>query len=253
MNGDFIKGPKVIGELLYRNAPAILSGLAVVGVAATVITSGKAAIKAKELKDEMPKDTPIEEQVKHYAWVFSPAAVTAFFTMACIIMSHHISAGRYAAARAAYVLYKKKYGDLEDTAKDVIGEKNYKKIKDAMAFKDVENNPVESCKIYNDSDDPGLALCFDTYSGRYFKARIEEIEKAFNEINKICLDDGFVPLNDYYEKLDLPPVKNGEEIGWNISYEGLVNPSYSSQLDHNNTPIRVVDFDIQPKNYLGEY
>lgn len=253
MISDFIKGPKVVGEFMIKHAPVILSGVAVAGVALTALTSGKAAIKAKELKEELPADTPIEEQVIEYVKVLSPAAASAFLTAACIILSHHISASRYAALSLAYLASEKKLKDLEDTTEEVLGPKQLKKVKDTMAFKTVENNPTEASDIYNNVDDPTFALCFDTYSGRYFKAPIERIERVFNEINKICLEDGFVPLNEYYERLDLPPVKHGEDLGWNLDHEGFVEPEYSSTLDHDKNPVRVIDFDVQPRNYFGAF
>ena len=63
------------------------------------------------------------------------------------------------------------------------------------------------------------------------------------------IKDGFVALNEFYERLGLTGVKNGEDIGWNVNYDDLVDIEFSSTLTDKNVPVLVLDFRVDPKEY----
>ena len=52
-------------------------------------------------------------------------------------------------------------------------------------------------------------------------------------------------LNDFYSMQDLPTIRAGDKLGWNID-RGLVQVEYSSQLTDIGTPCLVIEFRVGP-------
>lgn len=249
--GIFKEVGKGTFDWAVKNAPTLLTCAGAAGVILTAVASGKAAIKAKKVLDEMPEDTETLEKVKAVAPIIAKPAILACGTMWVIFSANRIALRRNAALVAAYTLTSRQLDEYEDKVIETVGAGKNKKIKDAIAEDAVKKTP-EDAMIFSNTE--GLTICFDRFSGRYFNADIETIRKVQNDLNDIMIKDGFVCLNEYYERLGLDDVKNGEDIGWNINYDDLVEFEYSSQLRPDNTPVLVIDFRVDPKiNYDTSY
>lgn len=92
----------------------------------------------------------------------------------------------------------------------------------------------------------GETLCYDAVSGRYFKSKIDRIKRAENEINRRMRDEMYISLNEFYYEIGLPPIKLGDDIGWNID-EGYLDLRFSSQLAENDEPVFVIDYGCCPR------
>jgi hypothetical protein len=92
----------------------------------------------------------------------------------------------------------------------------------------------------------GDTLCYDTISGRYFKSDIEKIRKIVNDLNLRLRDENSISLNEFYYEFGLDSIKIGDDIGWNISINGYIEPHFSSQLASDGTPCLVLDYMCGP-------
>lgn len=237
-----------------KNAPTILTAVGVAGVVVTAVATGKATIKAKKVLDEMPEDADIKEKAKVVAPIMAKPFLIGAATIFCILASDRIHVKRNAAIAACYTLSSKALEEYEEKVVETIGEGKNKKIKDAIAENTInEVPPSEELMIEGD----GKILCFDKWSGRYFRAKAEDIDKALNYINYVINTEGYVCLNEWYDQLGLTGTENGDRVGWYRDEDGLVGyePSWSqtSILYKDTYPVRVITFSIKPKEYFEAY
>lgn len=238
---------KSAADWTIKNAPTILTAVGAAGVVLTAVAAGKASIKAKKALEDIPEDADIKEKAKVVAPIMAKPFLLGAATIFCIFYADHQHIKREAAVAAAYTLSSKALDEYEAKVIDTIGENKNKKIKDAIAEDKVSKNPPPDTIVF--SNDEGMTVCYDNYTGRYFKADIETIRKVQNDLNDIMIKDGFVALNEYYERLGLPGIKTGEDIGWNVNYDDLIDFEFSSQLSEQGIPVLVINFRVDPKEY----
>lgn len=79
------------------------------------------------------------------------------------------------------------------------------------ASKSTENSsPITEPRASDDNDD----LCYDEWSGRFFRSSLERIELAVSKANAMIMESGVLALNEFYELLGLPRSLMGESLGW---------------------------------------
>lgn len=60
------------------------------------------------------------------------------------------------------------------------------------------------------------------------------------------LDETYISLNDFYYEIGLRNTSIGDDIGWNIN-EGFIDLYFSSQLDEENVPCIVLNYQLAPR------
>lgn len=246
---------KPVTSYISKESPTILASLAIVGVAATVYVTSKTSVKAnKELEkleyESEEKPTKLEK-AKAVAPIFIPTFAVSAGTIVCIAGSHYISLKRLAAVAAAYSATESKLKEFKKKAEEIVGKNKTTKIEDEIAKDKVHMvEPTES-NVYISGK--GNTLCYDEWSGRYFKSDIESIRKAQNDLNAMLLTDLWVSLNDLYYRIGLPGIKIGEELGWNRDYDGQIDISFSSQLTDANEPCLVLSYLAEPRYNYNSY
>ena len=184
------------------------------------------------------------DKVKACWKCYIPAAITGATSVACLIGASSVHAKRNAALATVYKLSETALTEYKEKVVETIGEKKEKLIKDKVAEERVKKDPVTKNEVF--ITEKGNTLCYDAISGRYFKSDIEAIKKAENEINKTLLNDMYVSLNEFYDRLGLGHTRLGEELGWR-SDDGLSDLCFSSQIADDGTPCLVVDYSIAPR------
>ena len=256
MNNIFKDVAGTTSKWACKNAPTILTCIGAAGVIFTAVASGKAAIKAKEKLEELPEDADVKEKAKVVLPIMVKPAILACGTMWVIFRANKIALRRNAALLAAYTLSSRRLEEYEDKVVETIGEGKNKKIKDAIAEDHVEQNPPTNDILLD--EDTSKCICFDELNGRYFKIVPEKINEAIDKCNSCLKNDGFVSLNDLYQELNLPPVKNGDSLGWKYERKGddvieLVPPwQLTSVLYQNKYPVRIISFMTDPID-CGDY
>lgn len=240
---------KGITTKLSKHSPEILTGIGVAGLIATTVMAVKATPKALDLieKEMGEKETyhlTAMETVK-VAWKpYIPAAVTGVMSVACIVGASSVNARRNAALATAYTISETALREYKDKVVETIGEKKEQAVRDAIAKDKLDQNPVSKNEIV--ITNKGDTLCYDLYSGRYFKSEMEKLKRAENELNRNLLNEGSVTLNDFYYEIGLSNIKYGDDLGWDTR-QSLITLDFSSQLAEDGTPCLVVDFSEPPR------
>jgi len=232
------------------------------GVITTVILGIEATPKAlyileqdrdrRERESENGAIDPLtKREVIKLVWrCYIPTAAMAFATIACGVGANSINLQRNAALASVYGIAEASLKEFENKVVETIGEAKTQKIHDDIAQDHLTKNPVESSQVIITGG--GDMLCYDDYSGRYFKGDIDKIRKAENRLVKECNGDAYPSLNDFYYEIGLPIIPMGSDCGWNRDYP--LDLVFSSMLSTDEQPCLVVKFFIAPKaNYKDLY
>lgn len=232
-------------SVISEHTPEILTGFGIAGMITTTVLAVGATPKAlKSLSEREEEDlTPIEVVKtcwKHYI----PAAVTGVASTACLVGACSVNARRKAALAAAYKLSETALAEYREQVIDTIGEKKEQVVRDKVAKKRLDDNPVGKNEVIVTGH--GQTKCYDHLSGRYFLSDIDRIKRATNELNRRMILDTYVSLNDFYDEIGLSRIRLGDELGWVVD-KGLIDIDYSSQLDENGEPALVIDYRVAPR------
>ena len=238
---------------LEKRTPEILTGIGIAGMVTTTVLAVKATPKAvlllNDRKDELETEKlPVAEVVKTTWKCYIPAAVTCGASIACLIGASSVNFKRNAALATAYKLSETALAEYRDAVVETIGEKKEQAVRDKVAEERIKKNPATKNDVIVTGN--GTTLCYDAISGRYFQSSLQKIEGAKNKINERMLCENYVSLNDLYTELGMEPTKIGDDLGWNIFGDGLVDISFSSQLADDGVPCLVMDYSVAPRyNY----
>lgn len=231
-----------VTSVVSNNSPAILMGLGLVGTVTTAVLTAKATPKAIALlESEDAVDSPLGYKARLVWPKYVPAVVSGIMTCACIIGSNTISTRRASALATAYAVADKALGTYSNKVVDMLGEKKDVAIRDAIAKDKVKENPNYEVWVTGNGD----VLCYDAWSGRYFKSDIEKVRKAINDLNQNIIHDMWVSLNEYYSALGLPSVRMGDTMGWDP--DRMIDPFYTSMLCEDGRPCLSIDHKNDPK------
>lgn len=241
---------KSIKGVLERHAPEILTGIGVAGMVTTTILAVKATPKAclliNDRKDELEVEKlPATELVKTTWKCYIPAAVTCGASIACLVGASSVNFKRNAALATAYKLSEAALSEYKDAVIETIGEKKEQAVRDKVAEERLKKNPVSKSEVIVTGN--GTTLCYDPVGNSYFKSNIQQIESAKNKLNARMLSENYVSLNDFYDELGIGPTKLGEDLGWDIYKDGLIDIAFSSQLAEDGTPCLVMDYSVAPR------
>ena len=213
--------------LLSRNAPHILTGVAVAGVVGTSVAAYRAAMPVRDRLHDLPDEATLQDKVCATWKLYIPAAVLGAATISCIVAANVISTRRRAALAAAYSLAAEAVTHYREDLRNLTGEATLEESDQLLARKqrkdEVYQGPAKETFIVGD----GKFLCYDTYSGRYFDSTLEEIKKC---VNFDLIQGNPVSLNDFYSLVGLDQNAMGDQLGWTIhskceiDYMGLLTP-----------------------------
>lgn len=242
-------------EVLVKNSPVILTGLAVTGLLTTVFMAVKATPKALAIleADHLERNGRMgltnvqatKKEIVQLTWkCYIPTAVTGGITIACIVGANSINTKRNMALAGLYSLTEKSLSEYQSKVVEVIGENKAKEIKDAVVADQMISNPESKNDVVLTGK--GETLCYDALSGRYFKSDRETIKQVLNDLSRNLLTETTIPLNDVYYELGLQLTKIGDMVMWHID-DGLIEPDFGSQLTDTGEPCLVLDFNVQPR------
>ena len=239
---------QTIQKSVTKHSPEILMGLGIAGMLTTTVLAVKATPKALRLIEEKKKEEGVEklsvgETVKTTYKCYLPAAGVALASTGCLIGSTSISVRRNAALATAYKIVETGYKEYKEQVIETLGEKKEEQIREAIVQKKIDENPVSKNQVIVLGGD---TLCYDVWSGRYFKSDIDKIKRAINELNRTMTYDNYVSLNDFYDLLGLETTKQGELLGWKLS-KGLSELNPSSHLGEKDQPAYAIDFVNAPE------
>ena len=243
---------------LDYNSTSILTGLSLAGVVSTAYFAalgGMDAIRKIEDRDLYNSITFEEGDVyvqtlKDKALLtwkcYIPAAVSGVSTLAFIGVGHKISSKRTAALATAYSLTEMAFNEYKAKVVETLGEKKAVDIRDRVAEDRVNRTAKASSEVMVVGD--GEVLCFESFTGRYFKSSMEALRKAQNDINSQIINEGYASLNEFFNAVGIPYSGVGEELGW--STDEMLDLQFTSVLNQEGKPCLSVGYSRLPaKNY----
>lgn len=243
-----------IGETFMKhNAPAVLTGVGMVGVVGTAVLTGRATLKAYQvleadraltLPDEEPKDRL--DQFKLVWLLYLPPVGAGLLTIGSIFYANRINAKRLAAMATAYTLADRAHKEYEEKVKEHITGQKHEKIQQQIAQdRQDARGPIDERKILL-TRGPSSVLCYDEYTGRPFWSTHEKVMSAINKLNNNIINgDQSASLTDFYNEIGLPPVRYSDDLGWNTTR--LIEPKITWTHTEDNEPCMSVDFEEAPQ------
>lgn len=244
---NFISG---FQNAFTKHSPQILIGVGVSGLLTTIGLTIPATVKATRLvdakKEELGVDKLTTKEVLQTTWkCYIPPFITATASTACVFGGSSKHTRRNAALATAYKVSETAFSEYREKVRESLGERKDGAIRDMVAKKHIEENPVKGREVI--ITEKGNTLCYDHLSGRYFKSDIDHVQRAVNNLNRAMMYDmgGYVSLNDFYDELDLAHTALGNDLGWNLDH-GLIDIHFGSQIADDGTPCIVLDYTIAP-------
>ena len=232
---------RLTGRTLNQNSPAIFTGLAVAGVAATAVLAVRATIKAAEHM-QFAKATP-RETVEECWRFYIPATLAGLSTVACIVAANQAASRRQAALLSAYTMADTAFREYKNQVAEEFGEARARKVDENRVARKIDENPPKDDQVIITGR--GDTLCYEDLTGRYFRGNIEDIRRIANDINAAMLGgDMYASLNEFYVKLGLAPVTLGDELGFNL--ENLIDLIFTSHLAQDGDPCLAIRFGKLP-------
>ena len=266
---DFKEFISNVGDSLEENASSIFIGLGIASFGLAVVAACVEAPKAKKVIEETKKDivdaadafddgelTETEyKEVKRDIYMtcgkgliryYGPIALLAVSGTVCILNAHDIDTNKITGLTTMYQMSETSRKLYQEKVIEKLGAKKDLEVRDAVNQEKVRRTKKDEKTLPVLESSKPATLCFDPYSGRYFRCSVDKIDAAINKINADMLHNmtQTVSLNDLYDELGLPLLK-GETMGWNAD-NGTFTRRPSSALTEDNEPCYVMDFDIEP-------
>ncbi len=238
-----------IVKVVEQNDASILAGLGIAGMIASVGLAIKEGPKIHKILEESKEKelTPLET-AKELAPAVLPVAAVTTASALCVVGSNVKSARKYAALSAVYNITESRAREWADKTKEVVGEKNFEKIHDAICEDKVKasypNGGIEDGTEVIITGH-GNTLCYESFTGKYFRSNPEHIRKVINDMNQKMFSENYVTYNEMLSEFGLDRCKYGEQFGWNIE-NGQIEPWFSSMLTDDNQPVLCIDFNAGP-------
>ena len=254
-----------IGSEAKKHSPIILTGAAVGGVILTGISAFRAGFKAHDFIEEKRKDyiqtaeddkptkrQVIREEVVGLIPYVAPPIIFGGASIASMILSTKISSKRLAVMSAAYQMSEVAFMEYRDKVKELLGKSKDKKVRESIVQDKINETYPEADKnsqiiITGNAD----VVCMDSFSGRYFKSTANAIDAANVALSKDILLEMFIPINDFYSKLNIPMVDLGDEFGWDVddlTPDGMLPIHISGGLiPETREPCLYIEYDVRPR------
>ena len=220
-----IKGlVKTIRIFARKKKPQLLVGTGIAMSIAADLLVGKATVKAVRAYDKaaaekgrkLTKKEVLATCGRFYIW---PLGVEAAATTATIT-GLGTSLKRTATALAAAEVALTTVDDMKKAAKETLDESQYKEF--CNKLKDTPNN--QPLLVANSNS----KLTFkDAYTNQKFMATMNEVDRWVNELNAEINTSMYVTKNNWLAKIGLPPVEDGDDIGWYQLLELMKVPELS--------------------------
>lgn len=167
-------------------------------------------------------------------------AVTGAATVGCIIGAQKINTDNFYAMASIASMSHARFDEYKNAVVSKFGEEKEEEVQHEIARKRLEQNPVPSSEVIIGDGD---FMCYDAWSGRYFRSTIEKIRGAVNDINADINRGNACSLNDFYYLINLGANKDGEYCGWDKELDVF----FSSQIAENGEPCLVINFHNDPE------
>ena len=219
-----------VGIFLKNNKTSILTVASVAGVFGTAVLTARGQMKADEILSdyyavEILPDAVEEEDPEEKEWVpipfkermkltwkcYIPSGIAGLLTIASIVGSQYISNKQIAALSASVAMLVANRDQLEDAVRRKYGEDALNELKQSLKLRTPSKEYIQ---IYAEETGKGKLLCYEGYSGRWFRSEEDEVVRVINEFSERYKNGENLSLNDLYNMLGISESHFGWIYGW---------------------------------------
>ena len=232
-----------------KNASTLMTVGVVAGIVGTAYLSHEAGKKSQRILEELEytsEKPPTRKEKFQKVWkVYLPPFASAVATITLAVGAHSVNMRRQATLIEAYLMANSARKELVEKTEEVVGKNKMQKIhEEIVKDKVTANPPTEENVIFTSHGD---VLCFDVWSGRYFKSDPEYIRKTINDANERMVSNERIYYNDLYYEWGIPPIKVGSNLRWSMEETGLIDLRAESGLhDITGRPYYAIDWYTPP-------
>lgn len=207
-------------NFLKVHSKGILTVISITGVVTTAALACRAQMAADEIlreRNEVYSDTQEVEPVgvKEYVSLTWKCYIAPFvagtLTIAAILTHQYISVKEIAVLTASVSMLIKNRDQLENAIREKYGEETLQELKKRMSLRRPEKEYVY---IYAEETGKGKLLCYDGYSGRWFRSEEDEVRKNILEFSERYKDGEDLCFNDLYDMYGIEQTHFGYQYGW---------------------------------------
>jgi hypothetical protein len=193
--------------------PAILTAVGCVGVLGTAVCAVRDSKKAvRKLDDLGLYDTLEKPSLKTEAkatWkCYLPTIGAATITIGSIVMARRLSVKQIASLTAAAGYLSAKACKYKDKIREIAGGDVLKKVDEEFGLGELAKHPS-----FEETGNGDL-ICFEGYSGRWFKSSEEAVREAMQRVADRFGDGEYLAYNDIYDELGIVKTHFGNEFGY---------------------------------------
>lgn len=231
-------------DILAKHSPEVLAAVASGGTVVSIILAIKATPKALILIEEAKAEKPLEK-IQACWKVYIPTALMGAVTIASIIGGTKISLGRNAALAGLCSVMQKNLIEHEEKVKNLLGDKKSKELEADICKDKIKNSYVLDEASTGLIPGKGDILCYDAVFGQYFKGNMDIIRRAAADLKVDLMTQMYCSLNEFYDKLGIPKIDIGDELGWSSEDDFEVNTF--TVLTPDDKPCLAFGYETYPK------
>lgn len=204
------KGLISIGHALAKHSPEILTAVGIVGLITAGVTAVKNTPSAMDIlnkaREEKGEEVTKVEAVKLCWKPYIFPVILATVSVVSIIFARRIDAGRTAALVTACKMSEQAAERFETATREVVDDKTLGKIQDKVTRDISKDRPYVDDEVIDLGTAGPKQLFYECYSGRYFRATRDYVDKAINEFNRQLLNEDDMIVNEYLDCFNLPRI-----------------------------------------------
>jgi len=236
-------------KALSDNSPALLTAIGVTGTITTSYLAGKASFEAAHVLDnesagqnvDVSSFTP-QERIKLVWKLYIPAVGAGTVTVVAIVSANRIGSRRAAAMASAFAVSERFSQEYKDKVIEKLGENKERVLRDEIAQDQIDRNERVDTEVIHSYN--GEMLCYEPYTGRYFRSSIEILKKAQNDTNYVVNNHGYASLSDFYNNAGIPTTSISDELGWNSNK--LMELTFSTGISTAGEPCHSFSYQVEP-------
>lgn len=242
-------------QIVSKNSPSILAGVAIAGVVVTAVAMVKATVKSAEIIEDHEKqmadldrkfdsDKTIDEEtqkqlrkqvtintIKDLAPNYIPPLIMMGATIACIVGCNSKHIRRQAALAAAYNVSESTLRSYEAKMRALVGDKKTETVKDEANIERLKTIVGSSPAVIETGK--GSELFVDNQTGQLFRSNMEYVRHCVTDIDNRLTDmggDTFIPLNDLLMAWGCHTCEFGKDFGFNVETRAQTRMTIFDQL-----------------------
>lgn len=232
-------------SFLSNNKPGLIMGLGIGSMIMSTVSAFIYGSEAKEAIEDRKRELMVDklepaETIKTAAPYVLPSLGFTAIGVGCILGGNQINVNRGAAAMAAYTVSNEAFREFREQTRKVVGEKKEKDIEEAVATKAINNNPLSNHNGNVLWTTGGDYLCYDKLTNQYFRSSKNTVESIINQLNHEMFTSMTITMDEYCLALGINSCELGDDLGWDINKNGLIDVTFTAKLADNGEPCTVI-------------